>query len=337
MALLEIENLAVQFPSASGTVYAVRDLSYSIESGETLAVIGESGSGKSVHALAIAGLLPLAAQVSGAVRFLGSDLLKASERELRHLRGSKIGFVFQNPMDSLNPVLTVGQQIADSVRTHLRLNRKAAYARGLELLERVQMPEPTRTWRMYPHQLSGGLQQRVCIAIAIACEPRLLIADEPTTALDVTVQAGIVELIHTLKRQLGMAVLWITHDLALTASIADTIQVMYAGKILERGPKHSIFRDPRNAYTQALLQAIPSSSRSPEGRLALLPGSPPSVYEPLVGDPFAPRNRFATERCFRQMPPLLPVEGGDPKHWAAAWYELRQANQRTESEAERNA
>jgi peptide/nickel transport system ATP-binding protein/oligopeptide transport system ATP-binding protein len=337
MALLEIDNLAVHFQTPSGTVHAVRGISYVIESGETLAVIGESGSGKSVHALAIAGLLPKGAQVSGVIRFQGCDLLRATERELRGLRGSKIGFVFQNPMDSLNPVLSVGQQLVDSLRTHLRLSRKSARIRGLELLELVHMPEPAKAWEMYPHQLSGGLQQRVCIAIAIACEPCLLIADEPTTALDVTVQAGIVGLIDELKKKFGMAVLWITHDLALTASIADTIQVMYAGKIVERGPTRAIFNNVRNAYTNALLHAIPSPSYGSNARLSSLPGVPPSVYEQIKGDPFAPRNRFATERCFEEMPPLVPVAEGDPKHLVAAWYDLRQTKARTESEAERYA
>ncbi|WP_420236958.1 ABC transporter ATP-binding protein [Telmatobacter bradus] len=325
MPLLEVDHLSVHFRSPSGTVYAVNDISYSLSEGETLVVIGESGSGKSVHALAIAGLLPPspATTTSGQIRFLGRNLTGLSGAELRRIRGSQIGYVFQDPMSSLNPVLTIGHQLEDVLRAHLQLSKNAARNRAAELLDLVHITAPLRVLRQYPHQLSGGMRQRVSIAIAIACKPKLLIADEPTTALDVTIQSQIVGLIRDLKRQLSMAVLWITHDMALTAGIADTVQVMYGGRLLERGPTRSIFADPRNAYTFGLLHSIPGAGQAKGTRLFQLSGQPPSAHTPPIGDPFAPRNPFATERCLREMPPLSPVSDGPPDHLVAAWYDLR--------------
>jgi oligopeptide/dipeptide ABC transporter ATP-binding protein len=329
MALLEIENLKVRYRTRHGEVEAVRGISYVLHAGETLAVIGESGSGKSAHALAIGGLLPNYARTEGSIRFEQRELVDLEPRQWRTLRGNRIGFVFQNPMAALNPVLSIGHQLTDGLRTHQHLDRRQARSRAFELLETVHIPDAGRVLRQYPHQLSGGMQQRVCIAMAVGLRPSLLVADEPTTALDVSVQAGIVELIREMKDAYGMAVLWITHDIALAASFADTMQVMYAGRVLERGPVRDIFRDPRNAYTQALLRALPSNHPPGAEALYTIPGQPPAAYEQVKGDPFAPRNPLATERCFREAPPLQPVPDGAPEHLVAAWYDARLSRQQT--------
>jgi peptide/nickel transport system ATP-binding protein/oligopeptide transport system ATP-binding protein len=242
---------------------------------------------------------------------------------LRDVRGGDIGFIFQDPMTSLNPVLTVGRQIAEPLRRHRGLSARAASARAAELLDLVGIRDPLRRLGQFPHEFSGGMRQRVMIAMAIACEPKLLIADEPTTALDVTVQGQILDLVGDLKRKLGMTMIWITHDMGVVASLADTAQVMYGGRIMERGPVRSIFRDPRSAYTWSLLRSLPHLERAPGGRLQQIPGQPPNLFAMPPGDPFAPRNPFATERCWREAPPLRPVSHGDPAHQVAAWYDLR--------------
>jgi len=323
-ALLEVEDLTVSFARGGEVARVVSGVSYTVEQGETLGIVGESGSGKSVHVLAMLGLLPSPPGdvEAGRVWFGGRDLLRLPPSSLRDVRGGQIGLVFQDPMTALNPVLTIGRQIGDGLTRHRRLSRRAARARAAELLAMVGIAQPERRLDQFPHEFSGGMRQRVMIAIAIACEPALLIADEPTTALDVTVQGQILDLLGTLKQRLGMTMIWITHDMGVIAAIADRVQVMYAGHVMERGPARAVFHDPRNAYTWSLLRALPHAERAPGGRLLQIPGQPPDPFNPPPGDPFAPRNPFATQRCFREMPPLRPVPGGPPDHLAAAWYDL---------------
>ena len=322
--LLDVQGLTVVFSRGDRIAHAVNDVSYTVRQGETLGIVGESGSGKSVHALAMLGLVPAppGRVVAGQVLFGGRDLLALSPAELRDVRGGQIGFVFQDPGTALNPVLTIGRQIAEPLRRHRGLTRRQALARAEELLALVGIPHPRARLGQFAHEFSGGMRQRVMIAIAICCEPRLLIADEATTALDVTVQAQILELVGELKQRLGMTVIWITHDMGVVAGLADRVQVMYGGRIMERGPVRSVFHDPRSAYTWSLLRSLPHAERAPDGRLQQIPGQPPDLFDQPVGDPFAPRNPFATERCFREVPPLAPVRGGAPDHLAAAWYDL---------------
>jgi peptide/nickel transport system ATP-binding protein/oligopeptide transport system ATP-binding protein len=232
--------------------------------------------------------------------------------------------IFQDPMTSLNPVLTIGRQITESLRLHLGMNSAQANNRAVELLDMVGIPDPRRRLKSYPHQFSGGQRQRIMIAMALACNPQLLIADEPTTALDVTIQAEILDLVRQLSRELGMAMIWITHDLGVVAGLADTIQVMYGGRIMERGPIDVVFKDPRSAYTLGLLHSIPRLDRSGE-RLKPIEGSPPDMRFLPAGDAFAPRNPYATERCWNEVPPLAPAPDSHPEHLVAAWYDLRQA------------
>lgn len=338
MALLEVRDLTVRFDTGEGTVHAVNGVSYDLEAGETLGVVGESGSGKSVHVLAMLGLIPKPPGriAGGSVRFNGRELLTLSERELRKLRGREIGIIFQDPMTSLNPVLTVGTQITEALVTHGLMSRRQALERAVELLDLVGIPEPRKRVTQYPHQFSGGMRQRAMIAIGIACEPKLLIADEPTTALDVTVQGQVLDLMRDLKKKLGMAMIWITHDMGVVAGIADTVQVMYGGRVQERGPVRAVFNDTRSAYTWGLLRSLPDHEMpiAAEGervavvtterqRLYQIPGQPPDLFQPPVGDPFAPRNPFATERCLTEVPPLLQAPGAVPGHLVAAWYDLR--------------
>jgi peptide/nickel transport system ATP-binding protein/oligopeptide transport system ATP-binding protein len=327
VALLEVRNLTVEFATDDGIVHAVTDVSYDLAEGETLGVVGESGSGKSAHVLAMLDLLPRppARIRSGRVLFGGRDLLGLDAAEMRGVRGREIGFVFQNPMTSLHPMLTIGRQIGEVLEQHLHLSGAQARTRTIDLLRLVHIPDPEKRINQYPHEFSGGMRQRVMIAIALACEPRLLIADEPTTALDVTIQAQILDLIRGLQKRLNMSLLLITHDLGVVAGIADTVQVMYGGRILERGPIESVFNDPRNAYTWGLLQSLPREDDRDGHRLRQIDGAPPDMRVPPPGDPFAPRNPYATERCHREMPPLIPVPDGAPGHLAAAWYDLRAA------------
>jgi peptide/nickel transport system ATP-binding protein/oligopeptide transport system ATP-binding protein len=322
--ILEVRDLTVEFATESGVVHAVTDVSYRVGTNETLGVVGESGSGKSAHVLAMLGLVPVppARVVRGEVWFKGRDLLRLDEEALRRVRGKDIGFVFQDPMTSLNPVLTIGRQIGEVLRQHLGFTPRQARARAAELLDLVGIRDAQIRLSQYPHEFSGGMRQRVMIAMALACDPALLIADEPTTALDVTVQAQIVELIEALKARLRMAVIWITHDLGVVAGIADTVQVMYAGRIVERGPVRAVYKDPRHAYTLGLLRSLPQRHR-PGDRLTAIAGAPPSLRELPPGDPFAPRNPYATPRCWKEMPPLHQVPDGARGHLAAAWYDLR--------------
>ena len=324
--LLEVRDLAVAFDTDGGAVHAVNGVSYTLHEGETLGIVGESGSGKSVHVLAMLGLIPRPPGriTGGQVLFEGRDLLALKERDLRKIRGGAIGFVFQDPMSSLNPGMTVAAQIIEPLRIHLGLDARAARARAKELLDLVRIPNAAARLDQYPHEFSGGQRQRVMIAIGLSCRPKLLIADEATTALDVTVQAEIVALVQELKRELGMAIIWITHDLGVVAGISDTVQVMYAGRILERGPVDDIFSDPRNAYTLGLLRSLPdlSGGRAGRRRLHQIEGAPPDMRHLPPGDPFAPRNAFATPRCRTEMPPLAQAQGAAPGHLVAAWYDL---------------
>lgn len=323
---MDVQNLVVRFYTQEGTVYAVNDISYTLNEGETLGIVGESGSGKSVHSLAIMGLIPdpPGKVEGGQVFFEGRDLLALPKEQMRLVRGKEIAMIFQDPMTSLNPVLTIGTQITESLKLHLGMNNDQSRRRAAELLDLVGIPDASQRLNDYPHQFSGGMRQRVMIAMGLSCNPKLLIADEPTTALDVTIQAQIIELIKQLKDEFNMAIVWITHDLGVVAGIADRVAVMYGGQIMEMGPTKEVFQDTRSAYTHGLLQSLPRLDGSNQ-RLVSIEGSPPDMRIPPAGDPFAPRNIYATERCYEEMPPLLPVEGGHPEHMAATWYDLRDA------------
>lgn len=320
-ALLEVNNLQVGFASPQGMVRVIDGLDYRLEQGETLAIVGESGSGKSLQALAIVGLLGSAGAqwLGGSVRLEGRELSALDQQQWAQVRGRQIGFVFQDPLTALNPLLSVGRQLAAPLQRHLGLKGKALEQRCLQLFDQVGIPQAARRLRQFPFQLSGGLRQRVLIAMAIACGPRLLIADEATTALDVTVQAQIIDLVEQLKRELSLGLIWITHDLGVVARLADTVQVMYAGQIVERAPVDALFHDPRNAYTLGLLRSLPSLS---SGRLEAIPGQPPLAGQAGPGDPFAPRNRFRTPRCLLERPPLQQVSTSVAGHLCASWYDL---------------
>jgi oligopeptide/dipeptide ABC transporter ATP-binding protein len=304
--LLSVRGLAVEF---AGT-RVLEDVSFEIEEGEVLGIVGESGSGKSVTALAVMGLLPEPGRVaSGGIRFEERELVGLPEREMARLRGARIAMVFQEPMTSLNPVFTVGDQIAEVLRRHRGLGRRAALREASGLLSLVEIPSAERNLAKYPHELSGGQRQRVMIAIALACRPRLLIADEPTTALDATVQAGILDLLRGLRRELGMAVLLITHDLGVVSDFADRVAVMYAGRVVETGPAETLFRAPAHPYTEALLAAIPRLS-GPIGELPAIPGAVPPPFALPPGCRFAPRCAYARTPCREAPPPLFRLGGG---------------------------
>ncbi|WP_135466226.1 ABC transporter ATP-binding protein [Crenalkalicoccus roseus] len=325
MALLEIENLQTHFRTPDGVNRAVDGVSFNVEAGETLAVVGESGCGKSVTAMSILRLIPEPpGRIAGAIRFQGRNLLELSDREMRDIRGNEISMIFQEPMTSLNPVLTVGRQIGETLRLHQGLNRQQAEARAVEMLQLVGIPEPQRRVREYPHQLSGGMRQRVMIAIALACNPKLLIADEPTTALDVTIQAQILDLMRDLKRRVGAAIVLITHDLGVVAEVAERVVVMYAGRKVEEAQVGPLFRTPRHPYTQGLLGSVPklgSSLTGTETRLAEIPGLVPSLKQKIPGCVFASRCPHATDLC-REVAPALEEKA--PGHVAACHYAARE-------------
>jgi peptide/nickel transport system ATP-binding protein len=323
--LLDVQGLKTYFFTRDGVVRAVDGVSFSVGRGETLAVVGESGCGKSVTSLSILRLIasPPGRTVEGRVVFEGRDLLALPEPEMRKIRGNAISMIFQEPMTSLNPVLTIGHQIAEAVVLHRGLARDAAEIRAVEMLRLVRMPEPERRVVQYPHQLSGGMRQRVMIAMALACEPRLLIADEPTTALDVTIQAQILDLMRELKTRTGAAIMLITHDLGVVAEMAQRVIVMYAGRKVEEASVTDLFARPRHPYTRGLLDSIPklgAASRASDGtaggRLAEIAGTVPSLLQPIVGCAFAPRCAYARERCRVDYPPLEEKARG---HWAACW------------------
>ena len=320
--LLEVESLQTHFGTPDGVVRAVEGLSFHIEAGETLAIVGESGCGKSVTSMSILRLIQTPpGKMAGAIRFNGRDLLTLPEPEMRKLRGGEISMIFQEPMTSLNPVLTIGRQIGETVRLHEGLSASQAEARAVDMLTLVGIPAPGRRVREYPHQLSGGMRQRVMIAMALACNPKLLIADEPTTALDVTIQAQILDLMRDLKTRLGSAIMLITHDLGVVAEMAQRVVVMYAGRKVEEGPVEAIFGDPQHPYTRGLLGAVPKlgSSLVQGGRskLAEIPGQVPSLRQRIVGCPFAGRCLSATDLC-REVAPA--VEEKQPGHSVACHY-----------------
>ena len=307
MALVEISNLSVEFRSAKRTLRAVDKLDLAIEEGEVLGVVGESGSGKSVSMLALMGLIPFPGKVTAdRLTFAGHDLLKMSAADRRRIIGKDIAMIFQEPMTSLNPCFTVGFQIMETLSTHEGGSRAARRKRTIELLDQVGIPAAASRLDSFPHQLSGGMNQRVMIAMAIACNPRLLIADEPTTALDVTIQAQILDLLVQLQRERGMALVLITHDMGVVAETADRVMVMYAGQAVEQQPVDSLFADPRHPYTAALLDALPERSAG-KRRLATIPGVVPGLDDRPAGCLFHPRCRFATEHCVAVQPALLPA------------------------------
>jgi len=326
MALLEVENLQTHFRTPDGVNRAVDGVAFHVEEGETLALVGESGCGKSVTANSILRLVPEPpGKIAGSIRFGGTDLLKLSERAMRDIRGNDISMIFQEPMTSLNPVLTVGRQLRETLRLHQGLSGRAAEARAVEMLNLVGIPEPRRRVREYPHQLSGGMRQRVMIAIALACSPKLLIADEPTTALDVTIQAQILDLMQDLKRRVGAAILLITHDLGVVAEVAERVMVMYAGRKVEEAPVAALFRSPRHPYTQGLLGAVPKLGSSLTGaatKLAEIPGLVPSLKERIPGCVFASRCAYATDLC-RNVAPALETKAAG--HIAACHYAAKKA------------
>ncbi|HXW88634.1 MAG TPA: ABC transporter ATP-binding protein [Streptosporangiaceae bacterium] len=317
--LLEVSDLRVTFHTRFGTVYAVQGVSFTVEPGRTLALIGESGSGKTVSAQAVMGILPRSAKVSGSIKFKGDEIVGRGEQELRDYRGRCVAMVFQNPERSLNPTMRVGSQIAEAIRCHLPVSVKEAHDRAVELLRMVRLQAPERRFFEYPHQLSGGMRQRVVIAIALACGPAVLIADEATTALDVTTQAQIMDLLLDLQQQTGTALLMISHDLGLAASYAEEVIVMYAGKIVEQAPTKELFAGVRMPYTQALLDAIPRIEMEPHVLLPVVGGRPPDLAFIPPGCSFAPRCPQVQQDCRDASPPLQQHE---PGRWWACWHPL---------------
>ncbi len=310
--VLDVKGLKTIFRTRSGEVHAVNSVSFDLKPGELLGVVGESGSGKSVTMMSLIGLLPSPpAEVrDGQVLFDELDLLKCTEEQLRAVRGARIGFIFQDPMTSLNPVFNVGFQIMEPLRKHMGMDKKRAADRAVELLELVGIPDARRRLRDYPHQFSGGMRQRVMIAIALACDPKVLIADEPTTALDVTIQAQIIELIKELREKLGMAIVWITHDLGVIAGIADRVLVMYGGQVVEHAPVKELFANPQHPYTRALLETIPHVRGERAARLNVIEGQPPIMHAPPAACPFSARCPVSFDRCTQENPPRYPVGNG---------------------------
>ena len=321
MALLEIRDLVTQFDTTAGTVQAVDGISYTVEEGETVAVVGESGCGKSVSALSVLRLIPNPPGriAGGSIRFMGRDLLDLEEDEIREIRGRDIGMVFQEPMTSLNPVLSVGVQLTETVLRHQDITAAAAQERALDLLRMVGISEPERRLRQYPHHLSGGMRQRVMIALAISCEPKLIIADEPTTALDVTIQAQILELMKDLTKRLGVALIVITHNLGVVARYADRVNVMYAGRIIESGSARQIYHHPRHPYTVGLLASVPRLDQPRGTQLVPIEGQPPDLTRLDGGCSFRPRCRFVEPACGEARPPLVRVESIGSGHDAACF------------------
>ena len=313
--LLEVKDLKTYFFTDDGVVRAVNGVTWHLDEGETLALVGESGCGKSVTAMSILRLIPNPPGriVDGSIMFEGRDLLKITDAEMRAVRGNRIGMIFQEPMTSLNPVLTIGAQIRESIQLHLGLNEEEANARAVELLELVGIPEALQRLKDYPHQFSGGMRQRVMIAMALSCNPKMLIADEPTTALDVTIQAQILEIMARLAREFGTAVLVITHNLGVVARYADRVNVMYAGEIVESGSAIDIFKHPRHPYTVGLMASVPRLDETEKVRLTTIEGQPPLLINPIPGCPFQPRCDWAVDECSTTHPEL---ETKEPAHTA---------------------
>ncbi len=319
MALLEVKDLEINFRVYKGKVNAIRGVSFTLDKGETLAIVGESGSGKSVTSKSIMGLLPKANTEipNGQIIFNGVDLLAQNRKYFQKIRGCEIAMIFQNPMTSLNPVIKIGHQIMEGMLKHRGMSKSAARKEALELLDLVGIPNPMITFKQYPHQLSGGMRQRIVIAIALACHPEILIADEPTTALDVTIQAQILELIKDIQKKRDVAMLFITHDLGVVANVADRVAVMYAGKIVEIGTAEEIFYNPQHPYTWGLMSSIPDMDNL-DLDLYSIPGTPPNLLNPPKGDAFAIRSDYALEIDYEEEPVLQQV-GSSPTHYAATW------------------
>ena len=309
MPVLDVKDLKTVFRTRGGDIHAVNSVSFHLRPGELLGVVGESGSGKSVTMMSLLGLLPSPpAEVrEGQVMLGGRDLLRIGAEEMRAVRGREVGFVFQDPMTSLNPVFTVGFQLMEPLRKHMGMNRAAARDRAVELLELVGIPDARRRLKDFPHQFSGGMRQRVMIAIALACDPKVLIADEPTTALDVTIQAQILELVKELRQKLGMAIIWITHDLGVIAGIADRVMVMYGGQVVEHGPVREVFANPAHPYTRALLKTVPKLREPREEKLRVIDGQPPILGRHPTACPFRARCEHAFDRCHRENPPRRDI------------------------------
>jgi oligopeptide transport system ATP-binding protein len=325
--ILTVKDLKTRFHTPEGTVYAVNDVSFHVSEGETLAVVGESGCGKSVTMLSILRLIaiPPGEIVSGEVIYHNSNLLKLSEEEMEKVRGKEIAMVFQDPMTSLNPVLSIGRQITETLRTHTQMDPQQTRVRAVELLNWVGIPDAQNRLGDFPHQFSGGMRQRVMIAMALACSPGLLIADEPTTALDVTIQAQIIELVKRLKQELGMAIIWITHDLGVVAGMADRVLVMYAGFIAEEAEVFELYENPLHPYTLALIAALPRADLRRAHSLKSIRGAPPNLLVEPRGCPFAPRCEYVQEKCIQQNPALREVA---PGHKIACWMDVKTGAQR---------
>jgi peptide/nickel transport system ATP-binding protein len=310
--LLEVEGLSLEFHGANGLARVLQEVSLSLDRGVTLGIVGESGSGKSMFMKSILGIAPRTGRVSGTVRFDGVDLGSLKEGERRKFLGRRVGIVFQNPMTSLNPVVKVGRQIEEARRYHFGLSKEEGHKLAVELLIAVGIPDPEECYNQYPHQFSGGMKQRIMIATALACEPELLIADEATTALDVTVQKNILDLLQNIQRDRRMSMILVTHNLGIVAGRTDEVAVMYGGRIVERGPTEALFRDPRHRYTEALLSAIPRSDQPAHTKLRVIPGRPPEFLRPIPGCPFVARCGVATPLCAEAMPPQVAT--GDARH-----------------------
>lgn len=321
--LLEVKDLKVRFRSDRTIIHAVNGVSYTLDEGSSLAIVGESGSGKSVGMLAIMGLIPNPPGwvESGQAIFNGRDLLKASESELRQVRGKEIAMVFQDPMTSLNPVLPVGLQLTEAIQNHMGMDKNRARQRAVEMLRLVGLPNPEQRIKDFPFQFSGGQRQRIMIAMALSCNPSLLIADEPTTALDVTIQAQIVELVRELQQKLGMAIIWISHNLGLVAGVVENVLVMYSGFIVEQAPVDDLYERPLHPYTLGLLHAVPKLDAQQQERLASIEGMPPDLRKPVVGCPFGPRCPYRQQKCEQEIPPLFEV-GPNRKSACWRWQEL---------------
>jgi len=327
--ILEVSSLKTRFHTQDGTIHAVNGVSFNLKEGELLGIVGESGCGKSVTVMSLLKLIPMPPGeiAEGEALFAGRDLITMETDEIRDIRGHQIGFIFQDPMTSLNPVLTVGHQIAEPLRTHLGLSREEAEERAAQLLDNIGIPKAASRLDDYPHQFSGGMRQRVMIAIALACVPQILIADEPTTALDVTIQAQIIDLVKKLRQELGMSIIWITHDLGIIAGIADRVMVMYGGYLVERAPVKDLYATPKHPYTQGLLNSLPRLEEHRVERLTNIKGQPPNLLREPTSCPFSPRCPYVFERCVEENPTLLPISN---THEVACWWDVERGGARND-------
>ena len=325
--ILDVQGLETTFKTPDGVIHAVNGVSFGLAEGETLGVVGESGCGKSVTMLSVLGLIasPPGKVTAGKAIFSGQDLLKMSKEEIRHVRGAQIAMIFQDPMTSLNPVLTIGRQLEEPLTLHIGMTRNQARERAAELLSMVGIPNAKDRLNDYPHQYSGGMRQRVMIAMALSCSPQILIADEPTTALDVTIQAQIMDLVKRLRDELGMAIIWITHDLGVVAGLAQRVLVMYGGFIIEESPVRELYANPEHPYTIGLLGSLPRVDEKEQTKLYSIEGHPPVLYQKPNACPFAPRCKWVMEHCWNEMPPLMEV---GPDHRVACWVDTRTGKHR---------